>query len=111
MQAAGGFSGSLPFNPGETNERITVKINSNTTVEPDETIFVNLTVPLNATFVVGQGLGTILNDDGPGGVALAQQSDAAALLFSFMLDASGSSTELRPARGMSALPRAVLSRG
>jgi len=54
MQAAGGFSGSLPFNPGETNERITVKINSNTTVEPDETIFVNLTVPLNATLVVGQ---------------------------------------------------------
>jgi Calx-beta domain len=91
-------SGSLTFNPGETNKTITVKIKSDTTVEPDETIFVNLTAPFNATLAVGQGVGTILNDDGLGGVALTQQSGSANLLLTFVTDTSGSSPEERPAR-------------
>jgi hypothetical protein len=32
--------------------------------EPNETFFVNLTTPTNATIADGQGLGTITNDDG-----------------------------------------------
>jgi hypothetical protein len=56
-------SGVLIFNPGETSKQITVTVNGDTTSEPDETFFVNLTNPINATIVDGQGIGTIVNDD------------------------------------------------
>jgi|SRR5262245_36993724 len=48
--------------------------------------FVNLTAPLDATLAVSQGLGTIVNDDGPVGVALTQQSDSANLLLAYITD-------------------------
>lgn len=38
---------------------------SNTNVEPNETFFVNLSAPSGAAITDGQGLATILNDDGP----------------------------------------------
>ncbi len=57
-------SGTLTFGIGETSKQISVTINGDTLVEPDETFFVNLT---NATGGAGigdnQGLGTITNDD------------------------------------------------
>src|SRR5262249_41816645 len=42
---------------------ITVTVNSDTTFEPNETFFVNLTNPTNATISDNQGIGTISNDD------------------------------------------------
>ena len=39
-------------------------VNGDTTPEPNETFFVNLTTATNATIADGQGIGTILNDDG-----------------------------------------------
>ncbi len=56
-------SGTLTFNPGTTSQSVTVTVNGDTVVEPDETFFVNLTNPTNATLAKGQGQGTILNDD------------------------------------------------
>jgi len=56
-------SGTLTFNPGDTTKTITVVVNGDTIVEPDETFFVNLSNPVNATIADGQGLGTIINDD------------------------------------------------
>jgi LEA14-like dessication related protein len=56
-------TGTLTFNPGETTKTISVTINGDTTVEPDETFTVNLTTPSNATLADGTGLGTITNDD------------------------------------------------
>jgi hypothetical protein len=57
-------SGTLIFNPGETSKTITVLINGDTSIEPDETFSVNLS---NATGAIidgyGQGVGTITNDD------------------------------------------------
>src|SRR5207247_5705076 len=57
-------SGTLTFGIGETTKQISVTINGDTLVEPDETFFVNLT---NATGDAGigdnQGIGTIQNDD------------------------------------------------
>jgi uncharacterized repeat protein (TIGR01451 family) len=58
-------SGTLTFNPGETSKTITVKVNGDTTTEPDETFTVNLTTPTNASISRAQGTGTILNDDAP----------------------------------------------
>ncbi|MDT4896592.1 MAG: large repetitive protein [Acidobacteriota bacterium] len=56
-------SGTITFNPGQTTQTITVLVNGDTTFESNETFFVNLTVPINATILDGVGQGTITNDD------------------------------------------------
>jgi hypothetical protein len=56
-------SGTVTFSAGATSRTITVSINGDRTVEPNETFFVNLSTPVNATIATGQGVGTILNDD------------------------------------------------
>jgi len=56
-------SGSLTFIPGDTEESITVLVNGDGTFEPNETFFVNLSVPTNASVSDAQGQGTITNDD------------------------------------------------
>jgi hypothetical protein len=53
----------LTFTPGETSKTVTVTVNGDTTFEPNETFFVNLSGPANATIADGQGQGTINNDD------------------------------------------------
>jgi streptogramin lyase len=59
-------SGTLTFAPGETAKTITVQVNGDTTVEPNETFTVNLANATgNATIADGQATGTILNDDQP----------------------------------------------
>jgi CSLREA domain-containing protein len=59
-----GISGSLSFAPGETSKTITVLVNGDTTVEPNETFTVNLSNATNANLANAQGTGTIRNDDG-----------------------------------------------
>jgi hypothetical protein len=56
-------AGTLTFTPGQTSKAITVLVNGDTAVEPDETFFVNLSNPSGATIADGQGVGTITNDD------------------------------------------------
>lgn len=56
-------SGTLTFNPGQTTQQITVNVTGDTSVEANETFFVNLSAATNATINNGQGTGTILNDD------------------------------------------------
>ena len=58
-------NGTLTFNPGQISRTINVTVIGDTTFEPDENFFVNLTNPVNATISDNQGLGTILNDDVP----------------------------------------------
>ncbi len=60
-------NGTLTFTPGQTNKTITVRIISDTTFEPNESFFVNLSAAVNATISDGQGTGTIVNDDGLSG--------------------------------------------
>jgi len=57
-------TGTLTFPVGTTRRTVSVPINGDTTVEPNEDFFVNLQNPVNATIADGQGHGTILNDDG-----------------------------------------------
>ena len=58
-------SGTLTFNPtttsavGETVKTVTVQACGDTTAEANETFFVNLTGPVNATLTTAQGVGTI----------------------------------------------------
>ncbi|MBV9497210.1 MAG: ExeM/NucH family extracellular endonuclease, partial [Acidobacteria bacterium] len=49
---------------GSTTYSFTVLVNGDTTVEPNETFFVNVTNITNATVGDAQGQGTITNDDG-----------------------------------------------
>jgi len=56
-------SGTLTIPAGATNASIIVPILGDTTVEPAETFFVNLSNPTFANLGRAQGLGTILNDD------------------------------------------------
>jgi urease beta subunit len=56
-------SGTLTFAPGQTSQTIAVPVCGDTVDEPDETFFVNLSNPVNATLSNTQGRGTILNDD------------------------------------------------
>ncbi len=56
-------SGTLSFAPGEISKPITVLVNGDTMVEPNETFTVNLSGATNATITSGIGTGTIINDD------------------------------------------------
>jgi hypothetical protein len=56
-------SGTLTFNPGEVSQTVTVLVNGDTEVEPDETFYVKLSNATNAGISDSQGLGTIQDDD------------------------------------------------
>ncbi len=53
----------LTFHAGETQKVVAVQINGDTFFEADETLFINLTNPVNATLADAQGVVTIANDD------------------------------------------------
>lgn len=56
-------SGTLVIPAGQLTGTVTVDINSDPDFEPDETLVLDLTTPVNTTIGDGQGTGTILNDD------------------------------------------------
>jgi probable HAF family extracellular repeat protein len=55
--------GTLTFAPYETLQTITVLVNGDRLGEPDETFFVNLSSPTDATIADGQGVGIIVDDE------------------------------------------------
>ena len=62
-------SGTLTLPPGTAQATLTVQVNGDVTVEPNETFTLSLTNPANATVSPGGGIGTIYNDDGATAVA------------------------------------------
>jgi uncharacterized delta-60 repeat protein/CSLREA domain-containing protein len=59
--------GSVTFAPLETSKPVSVAVIGDFTFESNETFFLNLSAPTNATISDAQGTGTITNDDAPGG--------------------------------------------
>ena len=59
----GGGPGTLIILSGETANVIGIPIVGDSITEPDETFFVDLINPVNASVSVGRGMGTIVNDD------------------------------------------------
>jgi hypothetical protein len=57
-------SGTLTFLPGQTQKTVPVAVYGDTTVEPTEAFFLQLTNAVNATLADNQARGTLLNDDG-----------------------------------------------
>jgi chitinase len=60
-------TGTLTFAPGVTTQTVSVPITQDTLDETDETVLLNLTLPVGspATISDAQGIGTIIDDDGP----------------------------------------------
>ena len=88
----------MTFSPGETTKTLPVLVNGDTVSEPDESFFINLTTPINATLAVNQGLGTILNDDGnvaAAGRAKANIRNTPVIPQVAMQDSSGGQDSLR----------------
>ena len=56
--------GTLNFAAGQTTRTFTVNVNGDVTDELDETFTVTLSTAVNATILDGQGIGTIIDDDG-----------------------------------------------
>ncbi len=56
-------SGTLTFAPGEMSKTITILVNGDRLAEPNETFFINLSSPTNATIADGQAVGTIVDDE------------------------------------------------
>ena len=60
-------AGTVTFTAGgPLTQTITILVNGDTLVEPDETFFVDLSGAVGATIADAQGIGTILNDDALG---------------------------------------------
>jgi Calx-beta domain len=91
---AGVTTTQLTFNPGETSKQVTVQVNGDTTFEPDETFFVNLSNPSNATLLDAQGTGTIRNDDAQASFSVGDVSHAegnsGTTLYTFTVTKTGS---------------------
>ncbi len=56
-------SGTLTFAAGETSKTVSVAVAGDTTVEGNETFYLNLSGATNATIAAGQGVGAIVDDD------------------------------------------------
>jgi hypothetical protein len=56
-------TGTLTFQPGERTKTIPVAVVGDTVLEPDETLSVTLSAPVNARISKGSATGTIKNDD------------------------------------------------
>jgi len=60
-------SGSIRFDPGQTNKWIVITVFGDTRIEEDEGFFLNLSSPSNAAIGDGQGECVLENDDGSPG--------------------------------------------
>jgi hypothetical protein len=70
-------SGTVTFPAGTISSSVTVVVNGDVVVEPNETFTVTLGNPANATIARATGTGTITNDDGASGLVAAYNFDEA----------------------------------
>jgi photosystem II stability/assembly factor-like uncharacterized protein len=85
-------SGQLVFAPGTASKTITVPVYGDTTVEANETFYVNLSSPSNATIADSQGAGTILNDDADAPTSVQAAATTATNVHLTWNGASGAAT-------------------
>jgi hypothetical protein len=67
-------SGTVAFPAGTVSRTLTVAVNGDLDVEPNETFRVNLSAPVGATLGDAQGTATITSDDGAGSLRFAASS-------------------------------------
>ena len=88
-------AGTLTFAAGTTTRTIDVSVTGDAADEPDETVVVTLSAPVNATLATGAGTGTITDDDAAPTVSINSPSvtegapgTAATLRFTVSLSAA-----------------------
>ena len=88
-------AGTLTFAAGTTTQTIDVSVTGDAADEPDETVVVTLSAPVNATLATGAGTGTITDDDAAPTVSINSPSvaegapgTAATLRFTVSLSAA-----------------------
>ena len=93
-------SGTVTFNPGETEKTINVKANADRKFEPDERFIVRLSAPVNADLppTATDSFGTLLNDDPRPTVAVAdptpvKEGDSGTTPLQFTVQLSNPSSE------------------
>ena len=94
----GRLSGELTFTPGETAQRVELELVEDAVDEPDETVTLELTDVRGATVAGGVATGTIIDNDDPPmlGVADATGPEDASLVFAVTLsDPSSRDIEFR----------------
>ncbi|MBX7184851.1 MAG: hypothetical protein K1Y01_06865 [Vicinamibacteria bacterium] len=89
-------SGSLTFDPGDTQKFISLQVNGDITAEPNEQFTVTLSGPVGATIGDGTGTITILNDEGTtisvmNPVVTEGNSGSPVLTFTVILSATSAS--------------------
>src|SRR6185503_3430546 len=88
---------TVVFNPGQSNQTISVTVNGETVGEPNETFFVDLSNPINATLADSQAQGLILNDDGVPSLfindATVTEGNAGSTNANFIVRLSAASTQ------------------
>jgi len=77
-------SGTIYFAPGQKTATVTILVTGDTTKEANETFFVNLSSPFNATLSDSQGVGTITDDDARSGGGGNGKSTSASLADMFI---------------------------
>ncbi|MEC7838641.1 MAG: Calx-beta domain-containing protein [Chlamydiota bacterium] len=84
---------TLTFFSGSVSETISVVTIADTTFEPNEQLFVNLTAPTNATILDNEGEGTILNDDGIPHISISDETVVEGGTFTFTVTLNAASTQ------------------
>ena len=69
-------SGTATIQPGKRTTTITISVNGDILVEPDDTFYVDLSSPTNATIAHSRGTGTIKNDDPTPSLSIADHTVA-----------------------------------
>ena len=87
-------TGTVSFAAGDLTKTISVTINGDTTIEPNETFFVNLSSATNGGSIVkSQGVGTITNDDSVGNISIGDvaiaEGNAGTSIATFTLTRTG----------------------
>jgi len=90
---------TLTFNPNDPlTQQVTVTVNGDLITEADETYFLNLSAPVGVTFVDGQGLGTIENDDDAPAISIndvsVTEGDAGTVLATFTVSLTNASKQV-----------------
>jgi hypothetical protein len=86
-------SGTLTFDAGESVKTVTVPVIGDTTLEADESFFVNLSAASGAAISDSQGRGTITNDDTNAGALTCPASTVAPGAFFSTTVSAGSSAK------------------